>query len=198
MPTTQLSPRHRTIFAVDIEESAQRSDPTKAYLRRSMFSYVERALESGGVMSSYRDPFIDRGDGVLTLIRPVDQAPKTALLDTVVPSLSLLLAEHNARHPDRSYRLRAVMHAGEITYDDNGPFGEALDVALHLLNADPLKRSLRAVTKAPMVLVVSDDVYQCVVRHGYHGINPRIYRRLIMPRISGRTRNGWVRTVDAG
>jgi hypothetical protein len=198
MSTTQPYPRHRSILAVDIDRSSRRSDPTKAYLRRSMFNLVERALEAGGVAEPNRDPLIDRGDGVLALIHPVDQAPKTVLLGTVVPSLGSLLAQHNACHPERSYQVRAVAHAGEITYDDHGPFGEALDVAFRLLNADRVKRSLRAAAKAPMVLVVSDDLYQCVVRHDYPGVNPRPYRRLIMPRVSGQVRIGWVRTIDAG
>jgi hypothetical protein len=198
MATTQPPyPRHRSIFAADIDGSSRHSDPTKAYLRRSMYKFVERALEAGGVARPHRDPFVDRGDGVLALVHPVDQAPKTVLLDAVVPRLSSLLAQHNACHPDRAYQLRVVVHAGEVTYDDNGPFGEALDVAFHLLNADRVKRSLRAAAKAPMVLVVSDDFYQCVVRHDYPGINPRTYKRVILPRISGQVRSGWVRTINA-
>jgi hypothetical protein len=163
-----------------------------------MFDLVERALEAGGVAGPYRDPLIDRGDGVLALIHPVDQAPKTVLLDTVVPNLSSLLTQHNACRPHRSYRLRVVVHAGEVAYDDNGPFGEALDIAFHLLDADRVKRSLRAAVKAPIVLVVSDAFYQSVVRHDYPGMNAKSYRRLTMPRVAGQARRGWVRTIDAG
>jgi class 3 adenylate cyclase len=193
MPPEHAYPRHRSILAVDIDGSSRRPDPIKAHLRRSMFDSVERALEAGGVAEPHRDPLIDRGDGALALIHPVDHAPKTVLLDTVVPSLSSLLAQHNAEYPDRAYRLRAVVHAGEVTYDDNGPFGEALDVALRLLDADRVKRSLRA-ADAPMVLVVSDDLYRCVVRHDYPGIDPKPYRRVSVSRLA---RCGWVRTIDA-
>jgi class 3 adenylate cyclase len=191
---TRSFPRHRSIFAVDIESSTRCSDPAKAHLRRSMYDLVEQALNAGGLTGPFRDPFIDRGDGVLTLIHPVDQAPKTVLLDTVVPSLGSLLARHNTHHPDRPVRLRAVVHAGEVTYDDNGCFGEALDVAFRLLDADRVKRMLRS-TRAPMVLVVSDDLHRNVVRHGYDGIDPGAFSRLLMPRVSGHARPGWVRVV---
>ncbi len=198
MPTPQpSSPCHRSIFAVDIDRSSSHSDPIRAHFRRSMFDSVERALDAGGVAATHRDPLIDRGDGVLALIHPVDRTPKTVLLDTVVPTLGSLVAQHNVRHPDRAYRLRAVVHAGEVAYDGNGPFGETVDFALRLLDADSVKRSLRATAKATMTLVVSDELYQCVVRHDYPGINREAFRRTVRLRVSGRLRRGWLRTFDA-
>jgi hypothetical protein len=188
-------PCHRSIFAVDVEGSTQRTDPAKAHMRRSMYDLLEQALHAGGLTTPYRDPLVDRGDGVLALIHPVDQAPKTVLLDTVVPTLGLLLAEHNDRHPARRFRLRAVVHAGEVSFDEKGCFGEALDVAFRLLDAEPVKRALGA-TQAPMVLVVSDDLHRNVVRHGYDGIDPQAFSRLLMPRVSGLVRPGWVRVVE--
>lgn len=188
-------PRHRSIFAIDAERSTERTDPGKAHLRRAMYDMLEQALHAGGLTSPYRDPLIDRGDGVLTLIHPVDHASKITLLDTVIPCLSTLLAEHNTSQPLQQFRLRAVVHAGEVTYDANGCFGEALDVAFRLLDAHPVKRILNA-TLAPMVLVVSDDVYRAVVRHGYDGIDPQSYSRSLMPRVSGLVRPGWVRVVE--
>lgn len=191
-----VRPCHRSIIAVDVEGSTRRTDPFKGYLRRSMYDLFEQSLHAGGLTGPYRDPLLDRGDGVMALIHPVDQAPKTVLLDTVVPTLGTLLAEHNERHPDQRFRLRAVVHAGEVTFDDNGCFGEALDVAFRLLEADPVKRILES-TDAPMVLAVSDDVHRSVIRHGYDGIDPKAFSRLLMPRTSGLVRSGWVRVVGA-
>jgi len=161
-----------------------------------MYDLFERSLYAGGLTGPYRDPLLDRGDGVLALIHPVDQAPKTLLLDTVVPTLGALLSEHNERHPAQRFRLRAVVHAGEVTFDDNGCFGEALDVAFRLLGADPVKRILCG-TDAPMVLVVSDDVHRSVIRHGYDGIDPEAFSRLLIPRGSALVRSAWVRVVQA-
>jgi hypothetical protein len=106
-----------------------------------------------------------------------------------VPTLGALLAEHNARHPARRFRLRAVVHAGEVTFDDNGCFGEALDVVFRLLVAEPAK-------KAPMVLVVSEDEHRAVVRHGYEGIDPNAFTRLVMPQGSDLVRSDWIRVVE--
>jgi FAD/FMN-containing dehydrogenase len=188
-------PCHRSMLAVDVEGSTRRTDPSKAHMRRSMYELLLQALYEGGLTDTFRDPFMDRGDGVMVLVHPVDQAPKTVLLDTVIPTLGALLAEHNARHSARRFRLRAVVHAGEVTFDDNGCFGEAVDVAFRLLEAEPAKRALSA-TEAPMVLVVSDDVHRAVVRHGYDGIDPSQFTRLVMPQGSELVRSGWIRVVE--
>ncbi|GLY88404.1 hypothetical protein Airi02_063330 [Actinoallomurus iriomotensis] len=192
----QRRPRHRGIVAVDIEDSTRRTDPSKAQLRQSMYDLFERSLNAGGITAPRRDPLVDRGDSVLALAHPVDFVPKTTLLDTVVPTLGILLTEHNRCHPTQQFRLRMVVHAGEVTFDDRGCFGEALDVAFRLLDASPVKRILRN-TDAPMVLVVSDDVHRSVVRHGYDGIDPKAFSRLLLPRTSNLVRSAWVRVIGA-
>ena len=131
-------PHHRTIVALDIEMSTNRTDPVKAELRGKMYELFDAALCSAGIHRRHRDRFIDRGDGILALIHPVDKAPKTILLNSVIPALSRLLSDYNASLPgasraQRSLRVRAVVHAGEVHYDANGCFGEALDVAFRLL-----------------------------------------------------------------
>jgi hypothetical protein len=183
---------HRVILAVDIENSTHRPDQIKVRLRQAMYTILERALGAGGLTAEHYDPFLDRGDGVLTLIHPVEQAPKSRLLDTVVPEIGRLLADHNARHQDHRFRLRVVVHAGEIHYDRRGCFGEALDIAFRLLDAPVLKQELRR-TPAPLVLIVSEDIYRSVVRQGYHHIDERTFAPLVSAQIGGWRHRGWVR-----
>ena len=139
-------PHHRTIIALDIEMSTNRTDPVKAELRSTIYELFDAALGSAGIRRRHRDRFIDRGDGILALIHPVDQAPKAILLNSVIPALSRLLADYNTSLPlaDRAQRLlrvRVVVHAGEVHYDANGCFGEALDVAFRLLDAGQVKKA---------------------------------------------------------
>jgi class 3 adenylate cyclase len=185
------SPRHRCIVAVDIEASTTRTNAAKAELRRAMYDLLEQALQGGGVSRRYRDRGIDRGDGVLTLVRPVDQVPKTLLLNPVIPLLADLLAGHDAEHPDQRFRMRAVVHAGEIHYDGRGVFGEALDLSFRLLDAPEVKRTLRG-TSAPLVLVASDDIYRTVIRQGYDGIDQSAFAPLVRVAVAGRRHRGWV------
>jgi hypothetical protein len=189
-------PRHRAVVALDIEHSTSRPNPVKAALRGKLYELFEAALLAAGIRRQYRDRFLDRGDGLLALIHPVDHAPKAALLSTVVPELSRLAAGYNTSLPrasraQRQLRLRVVVHAGEVHYDVNGCFGEALDIAFRLLDAASVKKALQAADD-PLVLVVSDDIYRAVVRHGYEGIDQGAFRQLVRVQVGGQRHPGWI------
>jgi class 3 adenylate cyclase len=189
-------PCYRAIVALDIERSTSRPNPIKGELRNKTYELFEAALRKAGINSCHHDRFVDRGDGILALIHPVDQAPKALLLNCAVPALSRLLADYNASLPQRSQqqrqlRVRVVMHAGEVHYDAYGCFGEALDVAFRLLDAARVKRALRE-RADPLILVVSGDIYNSVVRHGYDGIDQETFRPLVRVQVAGRRYPGWI------
>ena len=150
-------PRHRSIIAIDIERSTSpaRTNPIREELRNEAYRLLGTAMRTAGISDGHCDPLADRGDGVLALIHPADEVPKTLLLNPLVPVLVTLLAERNAslgtaERYRRELRLRVVIHAGEIHYDGKGYFGEALDVAFRLLDAPRLKDRLRH-TMTPLV-----------------------------------------------
>jgi hypothetical protein len=58
-----------------------------------LYDLFDAALRSAGVGARRRDRFTDRGDGLLALIDPADQA---LLIPLVIPVFSQLLASHNA------------------------------------------------------------------------------------------------------
>ncbi len=189
-------PHYRAIVALDIECSTSRPDPVKAELRNKTYELFDAALSSAGIHGGHRDRFIDRGDGVLALIHPVDQAPKTLLLNHAIPALNRLLTDYNASlppssRPQRQLRVRVVIHAGEVNYDANGCFGEALDIAFRLLDATCVKKVLQ-VADEPLTLVVSGDIYRTVVRHGYEGIDRDAFRPLVRVYVAGNYYPGWI------
>ncbi len=190
-------PHYRAIVALDIERSTTRPNPIKGELRNKAYELFEGALCTAGIGKRYRDRFIDRGDGILALIHPVDQVPKALLLNRAVPLLSQFLTEYNAclpRHsqPQRQLRIRVVVHAGDVHYDANGCFGEALDVAFRLLDAARVKRALRE-TADPLILVISGDIHSSVVRHGYDGIDHQAFHPLVRVHVAGKRYPGWIR-----
>jgi hypothetical protein len=189
-------PHYRAIVALDIERSTSRPDPVKAELRNKTYELFDAALCSAGIRQRHRDRYIDRGDGILALIHPVGQASKVLLLNRVIPALSRLLTDYNASlphnsRPQRELRIRVVMHAGDIHYDANGCFGEALDVAFRLLDAHPVKKSLGE-TADSLTLVISGDIYSSVVRHGYDGIDQHAFHRLVCVKIADKRYPGWI------
>src|ERR1700681_4930486 len=114
LPT--LGPVHRSIVALDIEGSTRRTNLVKGELRRILYELLSQALLAAGIVHEHLEHLTDRGDGVLVLIRPHDDVPKTVILGRLIPILTGLLVEYNAsvRRPELQLRLRAVVHAGEV------------------------------------------------------------------------------------
>ena len=193
-------PVHRSILAVDIEGSTRRTNPVREELREEVYRLVVEALYVAGIGSQHYDPFTDRGDGLLVLLRPADDLPKPLLLSRLVPILASLLIAHNSgislADQPRVLRMRMVIHAGEVHYDEKGPFGEDLDVAFRLLDAPRFKTHLKNAT-VPLALVASDYIYQTIIRHGYDGILEEEFLPLVTVNVGFQRRKGWVHLPHA-
>lgn len=183
-------PVYRLIVALDLEASTKRTNPVKGELRRVLYELLEQSLEAAGIGPRHLEKLADRGDGVLILIRPHDDVPKTALLGRLIPTLTTLLAEHNATaaEPELKARLRVVVHAGEVHDDGRGFYGDDLDVAFRLLNSRTVKRVLREAPAAPLGLVVSEEIFSGIIRHGYVAAGP--YQQQVQVRVGERQRRG--------
>jgi hypothetical protein len=192
VPTLDDGPVHRSIVAVDIEGSTKRTNPMKGEIRRVLYDLLERALRAAGIGARHLEELADRGDGVLILIRPHDDVPKTILFGRLIPVLTALLAEYNATvaEPELQMRLRAVVHAGEVHEDGRGFYGDDIDVAFRLLNSPTVKRALREASAAPLVVVISEEIWDGIVRHRYADGDP--YRQRIQVRVGERRRRGRV------
>jgi hypothetical protein len=184
-------PKYRSIVAVDLEGSTTRTNPVKGELRRVMYDLLGRSLAAAPITADHLEPLTDRGDGVLVLIRPHDDVPKTTLLDRLAPALNALLTAHNAAvtEPALRMRMRMVVHAGEVHDDSRGFYGEAIDVAIRLLDSARVKGALRQ-SPAPLVLVVSEAIYSGIIAHGY--VDGERYRPLVRVLVTGKRHRGWV------
>ncbi|MGH8879674.1 MAG: hypothetical protein ACRD0P_20385, partial [Stackebrandtia sp.] len=111
-----------------------------------------------------------------------------------IPNLGTTLAKHNAAFPDLKFRLRAVLHAGDVHLDPQGWFGEAVDVTFRLLDAKAVKRRL-AHSPAPLALVVSDHIYRTVILQRYNGIEPNMYTQVVRVRVGRGLHAGRVHTL---
>lgn len=188
-------PLYRSIIAIDLEESTMRTNPVKGELRRVMYDLLGHALEAVAITGNRLEQLTDRGDGVLMLIRPHDDVPKTVLLDGLIPLLAALVADYNEQvaQPTLRMRLRVVVHAGEVHVDKRGWFGAAIDVAVRLLDAPPVKKALKQAA-APLVLVVSDEIYSGIVGQGY--MDASTYVPSVRVRVAKRRHCGWVHIPD--
>jgi hypothetical protein len=183
-------PVYRSIIVLDLEGSTKRTNPVKGELRRVMYDLLGHSLEAVAVTGNRLEPLSDRGDGILVLIKPHDEVPKTVLLGRLVPLLATLLTEYNAQaaQPALRMRLRVVMHAGEVHIDGRGCYGEAIDIAVRLLDAPGVKKTLKQAA-APLVFVISDEIYSGIVCQGY--VDATAYFP-VWVRVGKRRHRGWV------
>jgi hypothetical protein len=167
-------------------------DLEKAELRRALYDFVEQALAAAGIKEEHLEQITDRGDGMLILIRPHDDVPKTVLLNKLIPELASLLAGYNSSstRTDRPLRVRAVVHAGEVNYDGKGFFGGALDLAFRLLDSPQLKKLLKEAVGSPLILVVSQEIFSGTICQGH--VDKDGYKLFVSERIAGRSHRGWV------
>lgn len=184
--------RRRLIVAVDIEDSTTRPDPVKAELRIMIYELFDAALRSAGITAQRRDRFADRGDGLLALFDPADQAP---LLSLALPAFSRMLAGYNASlldpgDRDRRLRVRIVVHCGNVHDDDNGCFGESLDIAFRLLDAPSVKGALKIAHRAVLLVVSSDIDDLPSSRSG--GIAGHTASSPVTVRVAGSDHRGWI------
>ena len=191
-----VGPVHRSILAVDLEGSTERTDLVKGELRQVMYDLLAQSLKAVAITGDRVERLIDRGDGVLVLIRPHDDVPKTVLLDRLIPLLAIRLAEYNARaaQPTLRVRLRVVVHAGDVHDDGRGFYGEAIDIAIRLLDSPPVKKALKQAA-GPLVLVVSEEIYTGIVRHGC--VPAEAYLPIARVSVGSRRHRGWVHVPAA-
>jgi hypothetical protein len=92
--------------------------------------------------------------------------PTKTLLDGLPDRLTPALKRHNRRSaPPARIQLRLAAYVGPVTTDAIGQSGEAIIRAARLLDAPVLKRGL-ADAAADLGVIVSDFVYESVVKHG--------------------------------
>ena len=112
------------------------------------------------------------GDGELGIL-PSDASEPTVVAE-LVPALDRILRQHNrGLLPEAKVRLRVAIHQGLVHLDGaNGFPGEAVNEVCRLRDADVLREALKSFAQASVALIVSESIFQDVVRHGYRGLRP--------------------------
>jgi hypothetical protein len=189
MPGTPL---RRGILALDIEGFGQpdRTDPQRAQLRTRLHALLDHALAAAQIRPAEVAARSDLGDAVLVLFDPGVSA--ATLLHPLLSELAARLARGNRSVTGAArLRLRAVVHEGQVLADAHGYVGEDLNHAFRLLNAPATRAVLADNPGADAVLVVSDAVFQGIVRHRYQGLDPSGWQPVRVHAKETRTR-AWV------
>ncbi|WP_245178502.1 hypothetical protein [Streptomyces montanisoli] len=115
------------------------------------------------------------------------------VLGGYVTHLAAELGGYNAtRRPAGRIRLRLAIDTGVAATAALGFSGPAPIAVARFLNAPEVKRALADARSASLVVVISDRLYQDVVRSRFHGHDAEQYRRIHVEQ-KGFAGYGWVR-----
>jgi hypothetical protein len=170
-------PTHCGMLALDIRAFSQRASDLQVFLRKSLYQLAEDACRASGV--PWDDCHVeDRGDGLL-LIAPPDVSV-TTLLDPLIARIHSALRRHNRTASTAAeLRLRIAVHAGYVRYDPHGATGPHVIHLFRLLDA-PIVKTEFAAHGGECVLVVSDYLYQEVIKDGPGLIEPATFRPVVI------------------
>ncbi|MBO2457241.1 hypothetical protein [Actinomadura violacea] len=178
MEGNERHPLHyRLLMAVDIQGYSKRDTSEQLLAQRQLSDALDRAARGVGLDRARWGKQVG-GDGELaTLPDGIDPAPVAG--DFVI-GLAGALRETNraALEAGARFRLRVrlSLHHGTLTAGPFGPAGDAPIVVQRLLDAGPLRRLLASDPERDLAYVVSDSLFDDVVRTGFCALRPEAFQ----------------------
>lgn len=160
-------PMHATLLVADIERFSSRDGTEQMRTREAMYGEFQDAFTEQSWAACVHE---DRGDGLLVVIP--QQIPKAAVLGEILPRLESALGRR--RRGDPLLRMRIAVHAGDVSFDEHGIGGHAVNRTFRLCDSDPLRRAI-GTARSDLAVLVSDVIHEDVVRGGYAGIAPQAF-----------------------
>jgi hypothetical protein len=171
---TRAEPISGSILAADIERfgDPHRDDVSGIRITETFYRLLREAFAAASVPWEQCAPE-DRGDGAVIFV-PARLAT-VLLIDPLLGWLSTALDRHNqASNLAGRFRLRLALHRGDVLPTEHGHTGSAVVLACRLLDAPALRTAIRHAAGS-LAVIVSDTVYDTVVRHGFRTIDPARY-----------------------
>ncbi|WP_063726694.1 hypothetical protein [Streptomyces sp. RTd22] len=172
MASQDIITRH-LCMAADVERYSRLDIPQQERTQAELVGVLDRAASRSGLdrLSWKRQPQGDQEFAVL----PVG-TPEHVVLGTFVRNLTVALGECNAHRPRKQpMRLRLAVDIGVARTAALGHSGAAPIAVARYLNAPPLKSVLNGTRTTDLAVIVSDRLYQDVVQHHSHGLDPDEY-----------------------
>lgn len=182
-----------SLLAADIASSSapDRTDDVLRRLRNSLYDLIDQSFAESDVPFG-RCYSEDRGDGLIVAV-PLEF--RTSVL--VAPLMDLIghgLEQHNRLSSAvAQIKLRVALHIGEVTRDEHGLVGTAVNLVFRLLEAPALKAALGE-PGASLAFIASERVHDDVIRHGRGLIYPSDYRPAEV-RVKETVTTGWIRIL---
>lgn len=117
------------------------------------------------------------GDGELAIL-PLDE-PEPLVVDAYARQLDVRLTAYNAALPaERRIRLRMAVHFGAAMPAENGYAGQGVVAVSRLVDSPPVREALQAAPDATVVLALTRQVFDDVVRQGHVSFSAADFTRV--------------------
>ncbi|MEU4113436.1 hypothetical protein AB0F71_02915 [Kitasatospora sp. NPDC028055] len=180
----------RLCLAADIEQYS-RFDTQDQWAAQAQLARVLRVAAERSGLDHRKWSTQPQGDLEFAVLPP--RTPEPLVLGEYVTHLAAELGAYNAtRRPAERMRLRLAIDTGVAATAALGFSGPAPIAVARYLNAPEVKQLLAAEGAANLAVVISDRLYQDVVRSRFHGLDPDQYRRIHVQQ-KGFAGYGWVR-----
>ncbi len=182
-------PHRRLCLAADVEQYSRLDTRTQSAVQSELVRMLDEAAALTGLD---RAAWARQPQGDLEFAVLPDSTPEDAVLGPFVHHLAVRLRDRNARPAAQRIRLRMAVDTGVVADAALGHAGPAPVAVARYVNAPQLKAVLATLTAADLAVIVSDRLYQDVVRSGRRDLDPAQYARVHV-RVKEFGGYGWIR-----
>ncbi|MYV56659.1 hypothetical protein [Streptomyces sp. SID3212] len=182
-------PHRRLCLAADVEQYSRLDTRTQSAVQSELVRMLDEAAALTGLDRTAwtRQPQGDMEFAVLP-----EATPEDLVLGPFVHHLAVRLADRNARPDAQRVRLRMAVDTGVVADAALGHAGPAPVAVARYVNAPQLRAVLATIAAADLAVIVSDRLYQDVVRSGRRDLDPAQYVRAHV-RVKEFGGYGWIR-----
>ncbi|MGI5505717.1 hypothetical protein [Lentzea sp. CA-135723] len=130
----------------------------------------------------------ERPDGVLVVVPP--SVSTATIVARLISRIADGLRRYNREAAPLRVQLRAALHVGPVVVGPDGLSGPSIDAAAQLLTAPDLTTHLYR-TDADLVIAVSSQVFETVIRHASGFADPTRYQAIAV-RAEGSAAAAWL------
>ncbi|MEU2669343.1 hypothetical protein ABZ622_10775 [Streptomyces sp. NPDC007164] len=182
-------PRRRLCLAADVEQYSRLDTRTQSAVQSELVRMLDEAAALTGLD---RAAWTRQPQGDLEFAVLPEATPEDAVLGPFVHHLAVRLGDRNARPAAQRVRLRMAVDTGVVADAALGHAGPAPVAVARYVNAPQLRAVLATLTAADLAVMVSDRLYQDVVRSGRRDLDPSQYVRAHV-RVKEFGGYGWIR-----
>ncbi|MET7327458.1 hypothetical protein [Nonomuraea sp. NPDC005650] len=179
----------RLVMAVDAEGYGRGDDLRHDSIQSGLAQVMDRGAREAGLR---RETWTrqEAGDGEVIVLP--EGEPELRVIDDLVRRVRKALHDHNReRRDDARLRIRISIGHGVVKRGAMGFVGQVVVTTCRLLDAKAARTALKVNPRADLVLILTDRLYEDVVRQLHTSYRPESFTRLEVP-TKERTEIAWM------